>query len=317
MVLGTCLCVRNLRKLYKNGQVVANDGITLDIAEGEIFGLLGPNGAGKTTFIRQVTGLLSPTSGEITLLGVDVVRSPDRVKPLIGYMAQRPFGLWQLTVQEAIEFTGRLRGVGKARARVQAGALVEELGLAEHRKKILMWLSLGLLKAVCFGMAVAGSPRLIFLDEPTESLDPARRRVMWERVVRMNAEEGVTFVLVTHNIAEAERVLGRVAIVGGGRILALGTPAELKRGIDDRLRVEMVSRDGCRLSDKALAALGELGHLTVMRNGSVALLIAPADLSKVIEEIRRLIGFENLDDFRLAGVTLEDVYMKIGGGKID
>lgn len=310
-----CLTATEVTKLFKDGKVVANDRVSLSVTSGEIFGLLGPNGAGKTTLLRQVCGLLRPTSGSITVMGYDVVREPSAAKHLIGYMAQRPFGLHQLTVQEALEFTARLRGSVPSEARVQAAELMESLGLGEHRRKILMRLSLGLLKAVCFGMAISGHPRLVFLDEPTESLDPMRRRILWDRIRSLSTEQGITFLLVTHNINEAESVLDRVAIMSNGRILALGTPRELKRGLDDRLRVELVPREGASL-DVGLPVLREIGEVMLIGDGSVVMLIQRQDLSACIDMIQKLVGVANLEDFRVADVTLEDVYIRLGGGKI-
>jgi len=309
-----CVSAVKVRKLYKDGKILANDDVSVEIRAGEVFGLLGPNGAGKTTLVRQLLGLLRPTSGRISVMGYDVVRQPSGAKHLIGYMAQRPFGLHQLTVQEAMEFTARLRGCEKTDAHRQAVALMEELGLAEHRRRILMRLSLGLLKAVCFGMAVAGHPRLIFLDEPTESLDPGRRRVLWNRIRSMSQQEGITFLLVTHNINEAESVLDRVAIMGEGRVLALGTPRELKRTLDDRLRVEIAPQEGCSTSP-GLPALEEMGEVIRLKNDSLVVLTQRANLSAVIDLIQRLIGMENLAEFRVADATLEDVYIRLGGGK--
>lgn len=177
--------VRDLRKVYKAG-VVANDGISLDISRGEIFGLLGPNGAGKTTLIQQIIGLLAPTSGTVVVEGIDAVRHPERLTSLISYLPQQRVVMRDVEVDRALYITGRLRGLSRGSARKQTEWVLAELGLEAERHRWISRLSGGLDRLAAFGRALVGRPKLLVLDEPTNELDPVKRRLVWELIRRLN-----------------------------------------------------------------------------------------------------------------------------------
>jgi ABC-2 type transport system ATP-binding protein len=207
------------------GALVAVQGLDLAIARGEVFGLLGPNGSGKTTTIRMLTGLLEPTAGAATVVGVDVVAAPDRVRERIGYMSQR-FGLYEdLTVEENLRFYATIYGLhGRERA-VRLAAHLDDLGLTERRRQLAGTLSGGWKQRLALACATAHHPELLFLDEPTAGVDPAARRAFWA-TIRDLAARGTTVLVTTHYMDEAERC-DRLAFMSRGHLIAVGTKAEI------------------------------------------------------------------------------------------
>lgn len=231
------LRIENLVKRYRNG-TLANDGISLSLEAGEIFGLLGPNGAGKTTLVRQVLGSLRPTSGSITLDGVDIVRDPGRARRAIGFLPQGQFDLLSLRVGELIEFSARLRGMHSGAARRRATELIEQLDLIPFRSTSMHAASGGVRRLAGFAAAIAAPARLLVLDEPTNDVDPIRRQLLWNSIGELG-RSGATVLLVTHNLAEAERFIDRLAIIDNGRIVREGSPASLRSLVTDQLRLEL------------------------------------------------------------------------------
>lgn len=302
--------IHNLTKVYKGTRVKANDDLSFDIHQGEMFGLLGPNGAGKSTLVKQLAGLIRPTAGSIQLFGMDVVRRPALIAEYIALQPQQAAGLWDLYPWEAIFHTGRFRGLSTDEARRQADALMEELGLTGLSRTTIRFLSGGQIKLVTLAVAfVANRPVLIF-DEPTNDLDPTVRRMIWDKLLRLN-QLGTTIILVTHNVLEAERVIRRVGIIDGGRMLALGTPGELKARVDQRVRLELLFREKAEQYVALLQTLGEVRspsqqHWTVLCHRDLA--------RDVIDRVLADIGLAQLDDFRILTPSLEDVYLQIGRG---
>ena len=292
-------------------RVVANDDLSFEVRRGEIFGLLGPNGAGKTTLVSQLLGLLQPTSGAIWLEGIDVVRQPERVKPLIGYLPQGELPMRHVEVERALRFTGRLRGQTEADARAQSRRLLDELGMAGYAQRYVNKLSGGELRLCNFAMALMGWPRVLVLDEPTNELDPHKRRLVWDVIARLNRERGVTCILVTHNVLEAERVIQRVAVMHHGRIVALGTPGELKLRGGERVRLEFRLREDEALSPGEAAELAGLGEVEEPRPGHYRLYLPRERVAAATDVVVNRIGLARLDDFRLAPPSLEDAYLEL------
>lgn len=213
-----------LRKEF--GALVAVEGLDLTVTKGEVLGLLGANGSGKTTTIRMLTGLLAPTSGAATVAGVDVVRDPDGVRRKIGYMSQR-FGLYDdLTVQENLWFYSSLYGLRGAEQKERLAEVVAELGLEKRLDQFTGQLSGGWRQRVSLGCAIAHRPEILFLDEPTAGVDPAARKLFWERIYAL-AATGISILVTTHYMDEAERC-ERLAVISRGVLLALDTPAAVK-----------------------------------------------------------------------------------------
>ncbi|MFJ3827481.1 MULTISPECIES: ABC transporter ATP-binding protein [unclassified Streptomyces] len=288
----------------------ANDGICLDVRRGEIFGLLGPNGAGKSTLVRQLTGLMRPDSGSVTLLGHDLVRHPERAARLLAYLGQESTALDELTVALAVETTGRLRGQGVRAARAARDAVLEELGLTAIAGRALKKLSGGQRRLACFATALVGERPVLVLDEPTTGMDPLARRAVWSAVDRRRAQHGTTVLLVTHNVIEAETVLDRVAVVDQGKVIACDTPAGLKATVSGEVRLELVWREDAPLEVPEVARLRDLavesGRRWVLR-------LAPDEARAAVASVTGSPAFAALDDFTLATPSLEDVYLALGG----
>ncbi|MFE4602423.1 ABC transporter ATP-binding protein [Kitasatospora indigofera] len=310
--------MRDLVKTYPAGRgagagagpVRANDGITLDVRQGEVFGLLGPNGAGKSTLVRQLTGLLRPDSGSVEILGHDVVRHPERAARLLAYLGQESSALDELTVSLAAETTGRLRGLGRAQARSQAADVLTELGLEGIAGRPLAKLSGGQRRLACFAAVLVGERPLLVLDEPTTGMDPVARRAVWSAVDRRRAEHGVTALLVTHNVIEAETVLDRVAVVDEGRVIACDTPGGLKALVDGDVRLDLVWRTEAPLEVPAVALLAERAERTGRR---WTVRTSPEQARELVAAVTTGPAFAALDDFTLATPSLEDAYLKLGG----
>ena len=214
------------------GAVTAVSELTLQILRGEVFGLLGPNGSGKTTTIRMLCGLLDPTSGSATVAGIDIRTAPERVKMQIGYMSQR-FGLYEdLTVAENLEFYGGIYGLrGRTRGE-RSDEVIAFLGLGKRLEQLAGQLSGGWKQRLALGCALLHHPPVLFLDEPTAGVDPAARRNFW-RTIHELARGGTTVLVTTHYMDEAERC-DRLAMMSLGRLIALGTPAEVAQQVGGR-----------------------------------------------------------------------------------
>ncbi len=302
--------IENLTKIYKKSSKKANDDLTLAIHEGEIFGLLGPNGAGKSTLVNQIAGLVSPTSGTIRLYGMDVVKRPEVIPDYVALQTQNTTAADDLYPEEALLFTAQLRGVYAGAARKQTTALMDELELGPMRKKRLRHLSGGQRQLVNLAIAMIGNRPVQIYDEPTNHLDPAVRRQVWDKILDLN-REGTTIILVTHNVLEAERVIGRLGIINNGHLLALGTPGDLKARVDQRVRLELLLKSEANGHTAFLESLGEARALTQQH---WTILCHRDELHGTIDKILETIGLNSLDDFRILTPSLEDVYLQLGGG---
>lgn len=219
------ISVENLVKKF--GNFIANDDLSFDVYQGEIFGFLGANGAGKTTAIRILSGLSRPTSGKVVVAGYDAGKEPEQIKKNIGYMCQK-FSLYEdLTVKENITLYGGIYGMKKQLIRQRTHDLLERLSFEAYSDKRISELPLGLRQKLAFSVAVLHDPKIVFLDEPTGGVDPVTRRQFWEMIYE-TAERGITVFVTTHYMDEAE-YCDRVSIMNEGRIVALDTPTELKK----------------------------------------------------------------------------------------
>lgn len=310
--MDNAISVRHLSRHFDTGQqgtVIANDDLCFEVPRGSVFGILGENGAGKTTLVHQLLGLLQPTSGEIWMEGVDVGRFPDRVKPLVGFLPQSAVPLRYVDVRHALEFTGRLRGQLAAPARRQADELLERLDLTPYAGRFVHKLSGGLMRTTNFAMALMGYPRIVVLDEPTNNLDPARRRQIWETLRAMNAEKSLTCVLVTHNLLEAETVLQQMCVMRHGKIIAQGTPGELKSVFAHRARLEFRLKASYALPESVEHTLSQYGQLDALDDGRSVLVTDGHGLSAALDILVHTIGLDQVDDFHAAPPSLEDVYL--------
>ena len=280
------LVVSHISKTYKGG-TQANLDISLDANPGEILGILGPNGAGKTTLIRQITTEILPTSGEIHVLGLDVVHQALEVKSLLGIMPQDSALFEYLTVRQHLHIFAKLRGVHPKVARRRADELVEDLDLVNHRDIIIGNLSWGLKRRVLVGIAALSHPPVMVLDEPTTGLDPQSRRSLWS-LLRRYQQEGSFVLLTTHSMEEAEALCDRVGIIKDGRLLALDTVENLR------------------------AENGFEFKVTYFRDDSpnIGTTIYGADDRELVARVNSM-GFQQ---FSVSQTTLEDIYLALTGG---
>jgi ABC-2 type transport system ATP-binding protein len=220
------IAVTGLRRSY--GDHVVLDGIDLRVSAGTVFSLLGPNGAGKTTMVQILSTLIRADSGEVRVGGHDVVREPDRVRAAIGVTGQFSAVDSFLTGEENLLLMADLHHLGRGEGRQRAADLLERFGLGEAARRPSVTYSGGMRRRLDLAMGLIGDPRVIFLDEPTTGLDPRSRRDMWQ-IVRDLAGRGVTVFLTTQYLEEADRLAHRIALLDRGRLVAVGTPDELKR----------------------------------------------------------------------------------------
>ncbi|MGG3924569.1 ABC transporter ATP-binding protein [Metabacillus fastidiosus] len=298
--------LKNVTLSYKKTNDKANDNISLTIYKGEIIGILGPNGAGKTTLIKQMIGQLAPTMGTIKFSGQDVLKDTKEVLRQVAYYSQETFALSFLKTWESIYFTGRLRGLSRTEAKKQTDSILKRLEMSEYRDKLLKKLSGGQRRLISIGTALIGNAPVMILDEPTNELDPLKRKLVWE-IIKERNRNGTTIILVTHNILEAEKVVHRVAVIDRGKLLAVDRVAELKRRVDQRMRLEMIIYNGNpkKIQEK-LAAFGTVEEVEDTR---LHMLVEKESTAALIE----LIQDDDLciSQFSLIPPTLEDVYSKI------
>jgi ABC-2 type transport system ATP-binding protein len=292
------------------GWVQAVAGVDLDVAPAEVFGLLGPNGAGKTTLVRMLAGLLRPDVGTVRLLGRDLADEPGLAARAVASLAQDEPVYDELTVAAAVESTARLRALSRAAARAQTADLLAELGLEPLAERVIGRLSGGQRRLAHVATALTGDRPVLLLDEPTTGLDPEARRAVWAALERRRAGQGVTVVLVTHNVLEAEAVLDRVAVLERGRVIACDTPGRLKASVSDEVRLDLVWRDAPPRGESVVAELGRRASVTG-RRWSVRL--PQAEAREALGRLTAGPALAALDDFTLATPSLEDVYLALGG----
>jgi ABC-2 type transport system ATP-binding protein len=305
--------VEGLVRVFKGG-VRAVDGIDLQVAPGEIYGFLGPNGAGKSTTVLVLTTLLPPTSGAARVAGLDVVRHGPEVRRAIGASLQEsaldPF----LTGREHMRLQGALHGVPKAERDPRGSELLARVGLSEAADRKVNGYSGGMKRRLDLALALLHHPRLLFLDEPTTGLDPQSRAALWDEVRRL-ASEGVTVFLTTQYLEEADVLADRVGIIDHGKIVAEGTPAELKAQIG-RQTVEAIPCDpGDR--ERLASVLHRFGEDAAASAGGVAAQLP--DGSGDLAEVIRALDSEGIAvaDLRLHAPSLDDVFLAKTGRSLE
>lgn len=235
--------VVELVKRYPERDTNAVDGISFEVEQGEVFGLLGPNGAGKTTTIRIMCTRLAPTSGTVLIDGVDIRRNPVEARARLAVVPQRSNLDRALTPRQNLLFHAAYHGVGRVERRKRAAELLEQFGLAEEADVKLDWYSGGMAQRLMIARALMHEPRVLFLDESTTALDPQARLFFWERV-RTLRNRGVAVILSTHRMDEASDMADRVAIIDGGRLLAVDNPQALTDGLVDQTTLDLAVQPG-------------------------------------------------------------------------
>ena len=300
-----------LTKIYP-GDIRAVDGLDLSVGQGEIFGLLGPNGAGKTTTAGMLTTRVIPTSGRALVGGVDVVAHPALAKRLIGVVPQTNTLDRSLSVWNNLYFHGRFFGMTSKDAKARTAQLLEQFRLIERAKASVLALSGGMAQRLMVARAVMHNPSILFLDEPTAGLDPQSRIALWEILGELHGD-GQTILLTTHYMEEADELCNRLAIVDHGKMLALGTPRELKdsMGIDTSVLVT-VAGDPQPVADMLLAEVGGATEVHLVE-GKINLGVKGA--TGVLPEVVTLAekhGFV-VTDLSATEPTLETVFIKLTG----
>jgi ABC-2 type transport system ATP-binding protein len=240
--MNALLAVRGTGIRHRFGHTVAVDGVDLEVAAGTVFGLLGPNGAGKTTAIRMITTLLPAPTGTIEVFGVDVARYKLAGRRLIGYVPQQLSADGLLTGRENVALFARLFDVPRAHRRQIVDAALESVGLADVANRIAGTYSGGMIRRLELAQALVNAPRLLVLDEPTIGLDPIGRASVWERIADVRASTGMTVLVTTHYMDEADQHCEQIALMHHGQIRARGTPAELKAGLGPHATLDDVFR---------------------------------------------------------------------------
>jgi ABC-2 type transport system ATP-binding protein len=291
--------------VYRYGQHEAVGGLTLDVVEGEVLALLGPNGSGKTTLFRLLSTLIPLQTGEVRILGRDLRREPGSIRALLGVVFQSPSVDKNLTVRENVLCRGRLYGLGGAELRHRADEMLARFGLGDRGRDLVKTLSGGLRRRVELAMGMLHQPRLLLLDEPSTGLDPGARSDVWQYLQKVRAEHGVTVVLTTHLLEEAERA-DRIAIMHAGKLAALGTPAELQASIGgDTIMIR--SSDSAALAGD-IASKYQITPMVV--DGTLRLEMPNGHewVPRLVEAFR-----DRMDAITLGKPTLEDVFIHATG----
>ncbi|MFQ6130203.1 MAG: ATP-binding cassette domain-containing protein [Candidatus Hadarchaeaceae archaeon] len=299
----------DLTKVF-NGRTAVNR-LTLTIEEDELFGLLGPNGAGKSTTIAMLSTILQPTRGTAIIRGYDIKKQPKEVRRIIGVVPQEGSIYDDLTALENLFYFGKLYGVEGEDLRKRAGKLLELVQLKDRANDRVKTFSSGMKHRLNLVVGLVHRPQLLFLDEPTTGLDPAARLAIWEFIKQLQTE-GVTILLTTHYMEEADHLCDRVAIMDQGEIIALGTPAELKRSIG---KLEVIELKAAGVPSTILKKLRKLKNIKkVARTPEGVRLLTPiadAALSQVVQ-VATKVGV-HVETLNIVQPTLEDVFIKLTG----
>jgi ABC-2 type transport system ATP-binding protein len=319
------LVVEDLRKTYpatrKAPAVEAVRGISFSVEAGETFGLLGPNGAGKSTTLGCITSLVRPTSGRIVVDGVDAQRDPQAVKRLIAVVPQTRNLDRDLTVREVLTYHARYFGLPAAEREERADRLLAEMQLTDKAEAKPLTLSGGLQQRAMIARALMHDPRVLLLDEPTTGLDPQARRALWD-TLRGLQQRGLTIILTTHYMEEADRLCRRLAIIDHGAILTIDTPAALKGSLPGGHLLDVWVRSGAPVAPRLERLPGVLRMETIEATGDadglerLRLFVDTGDglLDRVLLAVRE--GGGDLHHVSLAQPSLEDVYIRLTGKEL-
>ena len=301
-----------LRKSY--GSVHALRGVDLHVDPGSVFGLLGPNGAGKTTAVRILTTLLQPDDGSARVAGFDVVRDAAKVRQHIGLAGQYAAVDENLTGFENLEMVGRLYHLGRGQPGARARELLASFGLSDAADRLVRTYSGGMRRRLDLAAALVHNPEVLFLDEPTTGLDPISRAKVWDEVRRLNEQLGMTIFLTTQYLEEADQLAHRVGIINGGKIVAEGTPEELKRTVGTDLVVVEVDGD----DEKAKAVLDAVDAVDTVTMAGKEILAHTADGAAAVSPVAVALSDAGIRvrALTLRTPTLDDVFLELTGNRI-
>jgi ABC-2 type transport system ATP-binding protein len=295
--------------LKKFGDFIAVDHVNFTVARGEVVGYLGPNGSGKTTTMRMLLGLLRPSGGSATVLGFDVDRDAERIRPLVGYMSQK-FALYEdLTVHENLVFYAGVYGMKASDYRPRVKDVIELIGLTGREAERAGALAGGWRQRLALGIAIVHQPQLLFLDEPTSGVDPEARRAFWDLIYTL-AEGGATIFVSTHYMDEAEHC-GRLGIMNRGQLLALDSPSALKRSVIKGDAWNIIAQPLIPVLD-ALTTMSGVEHAGLLGDHLHAITASNAYTAAALRAALAERGF-NAVQVEHAEVTLEDVFTELAG----
>ena len=316
MSAAPCEVIRTegLTKVYPGG-VKAVDALDLAVHEGEIFGLLGPNGAGKSTTAGMLTTRVIPTAGTAHVAGIDVVRHPTHAKQVIGVVPQTNTLDRSLSVRENLYFHGRFFGMSAKQARAEAARLIDRIKLNRFADAPVLTLSGGMAQRLMVARAIMHRPAILFLDEPTSGLDPQSRLALYDIIRELNAD-GQTVLLTTHYMEEADQLCERVAIIDHGRVLALDTPAALKRSVGADTLVTVSADGDLTLLGKVLLERVPGAQDIDVQAGAVELsAVGSGGILPAVVNAAEDAGF-GLTDLTIAEPTLETVFIRLTGKEL-
>jgi ABC-2 type transport system ATP-binding protein len=304
-----------LVKSYPKG-VTALDGLSFNVAPGSVFALLGPNGAGKSTAVKILTTLTKPDGGRARVGGLDVVENPDAVRRTIGVVAQGSGVDVQATGRENLRLQGQIHGIRGRAIEEHAQELLDRFGLADAADRIARGYSGGMQRRLDIAMALVHDPAVLFLDEPTTGLDPEVRADMWSEISRLSADRGKSVLLTTHYLEEADQLAGQIAIVDRGKVVAKGTPDELKRELrGDAIHVDLERE----YNGEVRGAIGGLvGVRDVVVDGRT-LRARADDGGRAVPAVLQALEAAGVavSSVRVARPSLDDVYLKYTGRTFD
>jgi ABC-2 type transport system ATP-binding protein len=310
------IAVKNLVEIYSDGTKAVDD-ISFSVQEKEFFGFLGPNGAGKSTTIKILTTLLRKTSGQVNVAGFDLERDAAAIREVIGVQSQDTTVDGDLSGRENLELQGHFYQMQPQEIKERVNELLKLVGLESAAERRAKNYSGGMKKRLDLATAIIHKPKLLFLDEPTTGLDPQSRAAIWEYLQKINKEEGITIFLTTQYLEEADKLCKRMAIIDFGKIVATGSPAELKKQIGaDSIRIGLENCDRDR--EKAKSIIKTMTGVTDIKDAEECILVYAQNAASLIADVVRAL---DSTDIRLTSVTfsqpsLDDVFLKYTGRRI-
>jgi len=316
--LQNIIVVKDLVVVYPDGTRAVDD-ITFSVEEGEFFGFLGPNGAGKSTTIKALTTLLHKASGRISVAGYDLDQSPREIRRSIGVLSQDTAVDGDLTGKENLRFQGRLEQMGGNALTKRVEELLKLVQLDNVAEKQAGRYSGGMKKRLDLASALIHKPRLLFLDEPTAGLDPQSRTAIWDYLQKLNKEEGVTIFLTTQNMEEADRLCRRISIIDGGKIIAEGSPLELKEALGgETITLSFKGDTDFLLRNKTKAILGTVQAVTNIIDSDESVIVYTKNATQVVVDVVVALGRDNVRPsfLSISSPTLDDVFLQKTGRRI-
>jgi ABC-2 type transport system ATP-binding protein len=305
------IVVDDLVKTYPP-DVRAVDTISFSVDSGEVFGLLGPNGAGKTTTIKMITGLIKPTSGSLRLSGVDVAKSPQAARRLMGYVPQNVSVDGDLSGYENLLIFSRLFFVGRDERRERIAKALEYVGLSGRADELVKHYSGGMMRRLEVAQALVNRPKILFLDEPAIGLDPGSRREIWESIRQLRKDFGTTIFITTHDMSEADYLCDRVAIMDSGKIVVMGSPSELKESLGGDIVTFQLTRPG-----RELMLPVELGQVVHQDDSTVKVLTHDGHRTAPLMVLALKDQGIEMESMSIDIPSLDDVFLKYTKKRLD